>query len=197
MSIEAVKSMKAITSVFASKTLQDGTVEYSVPENIRNAVQELLDNWDVVASDVASAISAISTDYRVKFEEENADEAQSEDAEGAQIEQHIKASYEFSQFHRASSQVKFFFSRIPKSEFYTDENGNRAVRIVNSEIGLPEYMDSGYVFNSVLNACHGVRSKSELIETLKDLSEKEPMYHYIYTRLQKISQHAERHINAS
>lgn len=133
--------------------MKDGKPVYRVPYETRAALQEMMDNWDAVQPDVASKIAQFSTDFKVKYEDANhtqldtaVPDVQNElDAEGnlndddpasagaEATDGHIKASYEFNPFSRASEKVKFFFAGIPDYTF--DANGRK--RPILNECGLP------------------------------------------------------------
>ena len=120
---------------------------------------------------------------------------QEEDADGgeaasASIAEHIRASYEFSQFSRTSSKVRFFFSRIPKSR-YVD---GKLVQELN-EFGLPTYYDAKYIFNYVLNECHAINSKQDLIDSLNELGKNDPMFKLLAQRIQNLSNSAKTNVN--
>lgn len=152
------------------------------PEATKKALKELIDNWEVISGDIASDISKFSTDYQVKYAQEyDEDDTDGGEAASASITEHIKASYEFSQFSRTSSKVRFFFSRIPKCKIV---NG-KLVQELN-ELGLPTYYDAGYIFNYVLNVCHDVNSKAELLARLQDEGRNDPMFNFIYNRFKRI-----------
>lgn len=153
------------------------------PLESRLALEELLDNWNEISGDIASAISQFSTDYTARYEEEQTEDADGGEAASASIAEHIKASYEFSQFSRTSSRVRFFFSRIPKSK-YVD---GKLVQELN-EFGLPTYYDAKYIFNYVLNQCHDINSKSELLSRLDDLGKTDPIFNLLYQRLSKVNE---------
>jgi len=181
--------------VMKSGILKFALEDPDVPQSTKDAMNELLDNWDVIAEDIARDISDISTDYMRRFELENEEDAESmEEAGYANIEQHIKASYEFSQFHRTSSLVRFFFARIPQADLKTVkevENGKVVTKVKHvarlNRLGLPQYLDVKFVFNSVLNKLHDIESKSELLERLEELSHTDSMYKYLYDKLVALS----------
>lgn len=160
------------------KTGRIKRVAKQAPLASRQALQEMLDNWDAISGDIASAISQFSTDYTTKYEEEQTEDADGGEAASASIAEHIKASYEFSQFSRTSSKVRFFFSRIPRCK-YVD---GKLVQELN-ELGLPTYYDSKYIFNYVLNQCHDVNSKMELINRLSDLGQTDPIFKLLHQRV--------------
>ena len=162
------------------------------PLGSRLALEEMLDNWDAVSADIASDISKFSTDYVAKYEEEQTEDADGGEAASASIAEHIRASYEFSQFSRTSSKVRFFFSRIPKCK-YVD---GKLVQELN-ELGLPTYYDAKYIFNYVLNMCHDINSKSELLYRLYDLGQTDPIFKLLHQRVAKISGYGSQKISAN
>lgn len=178
--------------ILKSRALQWCLNSSVVQDNIKDAINELLNNWEAVKGDIAADVADISTDYMKRFEQENEEDAQSlEDAQYAQIEQHIKASYEFSQFHRTSSMVRFFFSRVPLASLKRDPNTGQFKKVLKlNEIGLPQYMDSKFVFNSVLNKLWNIQSKGELLQRLKELSTTDAIYFDIYNRMLALSERA-------
>ena len=181
--------------ILQSKILKFALEDKNVPQSTKDAMKELVDNWDIIADDIARDISNISTDYMRRFELENEEDAESmEDAEFANIEQHIKASYQFSQFHRTSSLVRFFFARIPQADFKKIDGKNVLVARLN-RLGLPQYMDVEYVFNSVLNKLHDIESKSELLERFAELSTTDPMYKYLYDKLNQLAKSSKTNVD--
>ena len=169
----------------------DGYLEYQAyleDEDITGsfAIKEALEHWDEILPDIVSEISSFSTDYIVspELEDQNAEDAQDEDVTTASFSEHIKASYEFSQFSRASSRVRFFFSRITDSKF-SEENGEiQPLAVVNS-LGLPQFVDSKSIFNDILNQLWDVDSMTELMDRVAILSKESTVYSQIYNRLQE------------
>ena len=180
------------------KTRQQYDTEYaSVREfmtkkgtDIGNAVmQELFDHWDVVEEDVRDYISEMATNYHIKYELENdenkdGDERSMNNADG--IEEHVKASYEFSRFESTTAQVRFMLSTIIRQKVVHEPNG--VLKIVgdkNPELGFHEYMDVKEVFNVILSDLHEIQSKQELFEELKTRATYDPMYKQIYAIMQQ------------
>ena len=111
-------------------------VRAASPET-KNALKEIIKNWDAVQPDIATYISQFATDFNVKYEDKNdasregssseepvvdnnedvEDDDFFEEIASASNEEHMKASYEFSQFSRTSQKVKFFFSGIIKTQW--------------------------------------------------------------------------------
>ena len=92
------------------------------------ALNELLDNWDVVREDIRSRVAHIATPYVGPNDDiENVEDMQgdAESVANAGIGDHIRDSQEFSQFSRAGEKVKFFFSIIPNVKYSYDKHGNR------------------------------------------------------------------------
>ena len=154
------------------------------------AMNELYEKFDYIADDIAAAISDISTDYRKIAEEEEEENRNSDEVAESDFGEHTKASYEFNRFDKTSSRVRFFFSTIPSQEFRYRKQGNEIIKervpSVNY-LGLPEYVNTNYAFNDVLNNVHDIDTVDELLERLKQLAEEDPMYGTIYSRIQKIS----------
>ena len=135
---------------------KNGEPVYRIPYETRAALQDLMDNWDAVRDDIASHIAQFSTDYKVRYEDQNHTQLDTsvpeaitpEDAEstgddddpisaGADaVDGHIKASYEFNPFTRTSDKVKFFFAGIPDYRF---DSSGRKIPVLN-ECGLPQLM---------------------------------------------------------
>jgi len=98
------------------------------------------------------------------------------------VDGHIKASYEFNPFNRASEKVKFFFAGIPD---YTFNAGGKKVPRLN-DCGLPELMPAAQVYARMLNDLHEISSVSDLRKELKRLGEKNYMYNVISRRFEKV-----------
>jgi 50S ribosomal subunit-associated GTPase HflX len=64
-----------------------------------------------------------------------------------------------------------------------------------NRLGLPQYFDVKYVFNSVLNELHDIESKSELIERLNKLKDTDNMYRYLYDKIRALSASAKNDAN--
>ena len=68
------------------------------------------------------------------------------------------------------------------------KQGDKLVPIAKlNRLGLPQYFDVKYVFNSILNELHDIESKSELLERLDKLKETDGMYRYLYDKLRALS----------
>ena len=183
---------------------KDGKPVYRVPYETRAALQEMMDNWDVVQPDVASKIAQFSTDFKVKYEEANrtqldtaVPDVQNElDTEGnlndddpasagaEATDGHIKASYEFNPFSRASEKVKFFFAGIPDYTF--DANGRK--RPMLNECGLPQLMSAAQVYARMLNDMHTIKDVNELRRELARLGQNDYMYATISRRFEQLYQ---------
>lgn len=184
--------------------MKDGKPVYRVPYETRAALQEMMDNWDAVQPDVASKIAQFSTDFKVKYEDANhaqldtaVPDVQNElDAEGnlndddpasagaEATDGHIKASYEFNPFSRASEKVKFFFAGIPDYTF--DANGRK--RPVLNECGLPQLMPAEQVYARMLNDMHTIKDINELRRELARLGQNDYMYATISRRFDQLYQ---------
>ena len=184
--------------------MKDGKPVYRVPYETRAALQEMMDNWDTVQPDVASKIAQFSTDFKVKYEDANhtqldtaVPDVQNElDAEGnlndddpasagaEATDGHIKASYEFNPFSRASEKVKFFFAGIPDYTF--DANGRK--RPMLNECGLPQLMSATQVYARMLNDMHTIKDVNELRRELARLGQNDYMYATISRRFEQLYQ---------
>lgn len=167
-----------------SKVYKDWMGDPNIPQSTKDALQQIVDNWDVVRPDIVAAISKFSTDYQVKFDDENRDDAEGDEKSiaGAAIGDHTRASYEFSQFSRAGSRVKFFFSAIPDWE-WTEEGITARPRIVNNNLGLPEMADSSQLFNIILNKLHDCNTYDELLHGLYMLGVSDARMMHVWKRL--------------
>lgn len=160
-------------------------------ESTRLALQEMLDNFDVVKQDIAAYVSLFASDYKIKYEQDNNENKQGSDSVGKQfdeitsttseedianasIEEHIKASYEFAPITRATEKTKFFFSGIPK-RILTDSGYKLQV----NELGLPEMYDAQYAFITVLNEVSNCRSIPELVERLFKLGQHDDLFDFV------------------
>ena len=150
------------------------------------ALQEAMEHFEDIAPDIVSAISEFATDYKVVYEDQNAEEAQSEDVQSASISEHIRASYEFSQFSRATSRVRFFFSRITDMVF--DEDGDRVDKL--NGMGLPQLADSKDIFNDILNQLWDIEDLNDLMNRINILAIGDPIYKQIYDRLKEVKNRA-------
>jgi hypothetical protein len=167
---------------YANQVDENGDPTYAA-----EALKEAMEHFETFAPYVVSAISEFATDYTVKVEDDVEDD--NEDIQSASISEHIKSSYEFSQFSRASSRVKFFFSRID-STTTVEENGivKRADKV--NPLGLPQFIDAKQVFNDVLNQLWDVEDLSELMSRLAILSKDSPIYEQIVSRLDNLREQA-------
>lgn len=169
----------------------------SAPESTQRALQELLDNFDVIKQDLAAYISQFASDYKIRYEQnnnsskegvdtvggqfdENDPTTSEDDIEGSWIDDHIKESYEFKPFSRATEKTKFFFSGIPKMEL-TDDGW----RITVNELGLPEMYDAQYAFITVLNEVSDCRSIPDLYNKLIKLGEHDGLFHVVAEKFGK------------
>ena len=141
------------------------------------ALSEMLDYWDIVKKDIITKIEQISTPYIGSNDnEENVQDAQGDgdDALKAGIDNHTRQSYEFSQFSRATAQIKHFFARIPavryaydeRGERLVDEKGNSIYEMIGNSSGLPHFVDAKKMYNLVLNQVYNCRSLSELLQRI-------------------------------
>jgi hypothetical protein len=121
---------------------------------INPALEELLDNWDVVRGDVRTLVQQIATAYvGTNDDPQNVEDMQGdeESAANAGIGDYTRDSQEFSQFSRAGEKVKFFFSIIPNVRFDYDKQGNKKIVSVNNTEGLPVFVKPSTMYNTVLN----------------------------------------------
>lgn len=153
-------------------------------EESKDVLREALDNWDVIAPDIVSHVSQFATDYKQVQEEQN-DEDKNGDVDsitGASIGDHTKSSYEFSQFSRSSSRVRFFFSRIPETKSKRHEG--RLVQVpVRNKLGFPKYLPASHMFNMLLNEAHDCESIQEIINVCKKLIPQDSAWGYVGKRL--------------
>lgn len=163
----------------------------NAPESTRLALQEMLDNFDVIKPDLAAYVSLFASDYKVRYEQTNnrkkegVDEvggqfdsqdptSSEDDIYGSWIDDHIKESYEFAPISRATEKTKFFFSAIPKT-ILTDNGWQLEL----NELGLPEMYDAQYAFITVLNEVSDCRSIPDLYEKLLRLGEHDGLFHMV------------------
>lgn len=93
-------------------------------------------------------------------------------------------SAEMSSIDRTSASVKFFFSRVTRTEAYRfiDMEGNVQVktRMKLNEAGLPEFISQHEIWNIVLNQLHDVSTIYNLYNELKALALVDPDYIAVY-----------------
>ena len=153
------------------------------------ALNELLDNWDVVREDIRSRVAHIANPYVGPNDDiENVEDMQgdAESVANAGIGDHIRDSQEFSQFSRAGEKVKFFFSIIPNVKYGYDKHGNRVQTMVNNAEGLPEFVKPETMYNTVLNQVYNCRSLEELISRLETLGQENAQFALIAKRINNI-----------
>lgn len=159
------------------------------------ALQDALDNWDNVVKDVASDLSQFGTDYKVNIEQqdnENKDSGDNGGVESGSQGEHMHSSYEFSQFSRSTSRVRFFFSRVQDCIMAVDDDaesktyGKKQRYVRYNELGLPQFLSSKETFNRMLNACWNCNSFKELIEECRKRSEYDATFQILYDRLNQL-----------
>lgn len=159
----------------------------NVPVATKEALRQIVENWEYVKPDIAAMISKFTTDYRVQYEEEN-DDAKNGDEEsiaGAAIGDHTRSSYEFSQFSRTTSRVKFFFAVIPDRKWVID--GSKHVpKMQLNKVGLPQLASANELFNIVLNKLHSCQTYEELLEGLKNLGYDDARIYHVYKNIKTI-----------
>ena len=170
----------------------------AAPESTQRALQELLDNFDVIKQDLAAYISLFATDYKIRYERDNERKKEGVDTVGGQfddddpttseddisgswIDDHIKESYEFAPISRASEKTKFFFSGLPKMK--QNDNGDWTIEL--NELGLPEMYDAKYAFVTVLNEVSGCRSVQEMYVKMLQLGEHDSLFHVVAQKFGK------------
>ena len=161
---------------------------------INPALQEMLDNWDVVKKDVRTKVEKIATPYiGTNDNEENVTDMQGdeESVANAGIGDYTRDSAEFSQFSRAGEKVKHFFSLIPAVRYEYNKEGQRKIVSINNPEGLPHFVDAQTMYNTVLNQVYNCRSLSELITKLETLGQENAQFDIIYKRLQKLKESAD------
>ena len=158
------------------------------------ALKELLDNWNLVRSDVRTLVSQISTPYIGTNEnEENVEDMQGdeESVANAGIGDYTRDSQEFSQFSRAGEKVKFFFSIIPNVTFKYNNQGVKQRVSVNNAEGLPEFVKPQVMYNTVLNQVYNCRSLADLISRLESLGKENAKFDIICERIKKLKKGAD------
>lgn len=181
---------------------KNGEPVYRIPYETRAALQDMMDNWDAVQDDIAMHIAQFSTDYNIRYEEQNqnkldttvpevtspnnsetaADDDDPASAGAEAVDGHIKASYEFNPFSRTSDKVKFFFAAIPD---YTLDSGGRKIPVLN-ECGLPQLLPATLVYARMLNDMHTISGVDDLRKELKRLGQKDYMYQIISRRFESL-----------
>ena len=162
---------------------------------INPALNEMLDNWDVVKKDIRSKVEQIATPYIGSNDnEENVEDMQGdeESAANAGIGDYTRDSAEFSQFSRAGEKVKHFFALIPAVKYAYNEQGSRIKVSIDNAEGLPHFVNAATMYNTVLNQVYNCRSLSELIERLKKLGEENAQFGIIYDRIQALKESADK-----
>lgn len=157
------------------------------------ALNEMLDNWDLVKNDIRTKIEQMLDPYTGSHDnEDNVEDAQGDTASVSEagIGDHIKESHEFPQFSRASSRVKFFFARIPNVKWVYEGREKKKASINNTE-GLPHFVDSHTMYNTVLNQVYNCRSLTELLSRIKKIGEENAKFDIIYQYLSAIKKNAD------
>lgn len=185
--IQSLDLDRADNFIRASEIYKKILASDNISQNTKDALKQVLDNWDVVKPDIAAAISKISTDYRVQYEDQNREDLEGDEQSiaGSAINDHTKASYEFSQFSRATSRVKFFFSGILNTKWGIVNGKPFPVPVVN-KLGLPEYTNSSNLFNIILNNLHSCSTYDEIINGLKQLAMGDARVAEVYARLVRL-----------
>lgn len=170
----------------------------NTPQHVKDVLQEAADNFEDIAPDVVSYLTQFTTDYKQVFEEENdqnkegaGDESREDDdtdpnsfeeIEAAQIEQHVRSSYEFHPFTRASQRVKWFFAGISQQKYNAQ---GKAVPVPNT-LGLPQLLNPKEAYSKVLNSLHDIKSPQDFLDQCAELGKQDPMYAVIYNRFKPI-----------
>jgi len=150
------------------------------------ALQELVENIDAVESDIRTYLAnTFEINRNDDDEAENTQDIESgEGAMEASFNQ-LKYSHESSQFSRTGAKVKFILARIPKKRFGY-KAGKRVVKNILNDEGLVEYFDVKYVFNTLVNQCHGCRNSQELLDKLAKLGKDNAMFDYIHKNIVEV-----------
>lgn len=142
---------------------------------IADAMKEIFDNFDQVSPDIAQRISAMSSDYKVKYENEEEQEGVDGDGDtgiGSKIEEHTKASYEFSKIDKTSRQLRFFMSMIEDQELNKD--GKLVAK--RNAIGHRRFMNYKEVMTTLLNDLSDCQSVSEMLLEMNSRASWNPIY---------------------
>ena len=169
----------------------DGKKRVVLNQKTIAAIDEMLDNWDVVKPDMISYLEELGVDYQDELELQredllNGDEEDIGKADG--ISEHTKLAYEESRMVKVSPSIRFFLSFIKKYAIGSD--GNQKPRA--NELGLFEYMDHREVINIIFSDCHDVKSPTEMIERFKTLAKTDKMYKQIYETVKNVYDHQTR-----
>lgn len=150
------------------------------------ALQELVENIDSIEADIRTHLA--NTFEINRNEDDEAENIQDiESGEGAMEVSfnQLKYSHESSQFSRVGAKVKFILARIPKKRFGYKAGKRVSKNILNDE-GLVEYFDVKYVFNTLVNQCHGCRNSKELLDKLAKLGKDNAMFDYIHKNIVQV-----------
>lgn len=182
-----------------SKPFQFRMQAQSVPSSTKAALQEIIDNWEAVVPDVVSYIHQFTTDYQTKYEDEERSQKDGssdnpdvdpttteQDMSGADLSQHIKASYEFSPYTRTSQKIRGFFAGIQYQRWGVNKDGKRIPIVRTNSLGLPELINPRTAFATALNYLHGINSIPEMIAECRRIGETDVMFAVIANRLNKI-----------
>ena len=159
------------------------------------ALEEMLDNWDIVKADVRTLVEHIATPYiGTNDNEQNVEDVQGdeESAANAGIGDYTRDSAEFSQFSRAGEKVKFFFSVIPNVKFVYDKQGKRHIQAVNNAEGLPQFEKPNVMYNTVLNQVYNCRSLDELIARLETCGQENAKFSIVADRIKMLKESADK-----
>lgn len=173
--------------IINSKMYEKWMEDENIPQSTKDAINQLLDNWELIKPDIAASISKFTTDAKVKVEEDNIDDANGDEESiaGAAIGDHTRSSYEFSQFSRATSRVKFFFSAIPNSK-WIKVDGKSVPQYQLNKQGLPEFANPNILFNTILNKLHSCQTYQELLDGLEKLGYSDARIYHVYRRIKTI-----------
>lgn len=148
------------------------------------AMAEMYVRFDAIADDIASMVSAISTDYRKIMQQEGRSDADGGEAMSSYDENFFKLSYEFDKFDKTTSRVKFFFSTIPDLEFSDDSH--KTYKHATNSLGLPQFVPMNFVYNNVLSHLWDVDTIEEVVARLTHLAVQDPMYAIIANNIRKV-----------
>lgn len=95
------------------------------------------------------------------------------EANGINVGEHLKSTYEFSHYNSAPKEVKFFFSRIAQMGY--DADGNMKV-VIDPSTGFPRIISASLAWNTVLNDLHHCDSIQSMQSAITKLAQHNIFY---------------------
>lgn len=167
--------------------LQNYSKSKFVSEEQRNALNEIIDNFDTFMYHLQPRLEQMG----IRAIEQNADE-DFQNRESTGIQNYDKAAYEFDKKNNALASVKMFIATL--ADTYFDENNVLRTRI-NAITGLPMIVDYDEAYSLILNNLSTVENYSpvpgqdpnnSLLGRCASLSKFNPFFAFLYKRLNSV-----------